>query len=42
MNQLSSIWAVCNRCGGIDFRDEMILKSNEYYDDECILEAGNE
>ena len=38
---LSDIWATCANCGGIDFKDEMIKASDNFYDDECYLEVTN-
>ena len=38
---LSAIWASCAKCGGIDFKDEMLKFQSSYYDDECILEVTN-
>ena len=38
---ISHIFASCAKCGGIDFKDEMIKALDSYYDDECILEVTN-
>jgi hypothetical protein len=38
---VSAIFASCAKCGGIDFKDEMIMTFDNYYDDECYFEVTN-